>query len=425
LVSELKTAAREKHSGKMIAFLTFSNVINNFLLIASGLLVARWLLPEDLGMFNSFSILSSYIILTQLGIPSGLSRQYPYYLGKNEPNTAMNMASVSNYWSLILGVSVLFLSFSVAIYFLVIKNYEFAAGVFTIGITAFEGFYVTKYLKILYRSNNDFNKLSIITIIASMASFLSIIFVWLYGFYGLCMRTVLVFAINFFFTWKWKPVNVEPSWQKSVFQELIRVGMPIYMVANVYSLWPIVQRTLVLSFGGTKSLGLFGLALMIENTVNVLSASISGVSFPKMSMAWGKNHNFQELIRILIKPVLVGFGVSSGLLLMGWFILPYFIKYLLPNYVEGLAAAQWSLVVGCIAIFAVFSNVYMIIQRNTDRLISYLIGFSVWSVVLFSLYFLKGFHLHFFPQAMVIAYVAIYCVDIYFFSRYNKIYKAG
>jgi len=423
-ISSFTIAMKNKTgSGRMMVFLTVSGLISNVLTIVSGLLVARWLLPEDLGLFNSFSIITSYIILAQLGIPSGLSRQYPYYLGKDDKAGASQLAATANYWSLALSLVIFLLSLVGTFYYLAIRNWEYAVGVFVIGISTFDGCYTTKYLKVLYRTNNDFNKISIINIIVAVVSFVTIFFVSSFGFYGLCIRAVIIIGTSFFFTWIWRPLAAKPAWTKSLFNELFKVGMPMYFVANIYSLWPIVQRTVVVSLGGNRALGLYGLGLMVGNSMSILTSSISGVAFPKMSMAWGRSHNFKQLIQVMYKPVLGGFVFNSLLVVGGWVILPYFVKFFLPNYVEGIKAAQWSLLVGLIAIFSVYANVYMVIQRNTDRLKSYVTGFVIWAIVLFAFCHFRGFDLVIFPQAMLFGYVGIYTVDFFFYTRYKKMYS--
>lgn len=405
-----------------MALMSASGLLNNVLSIVSGLFVAKWLLPENLGLFNSFNIITSYVILIQLGIPSGLSREYPFYLGKNDPEKAKLLASISNYWSIFLSVAVFILSIIGSVYFIFLRNYEFAAGVFVIGVSSFQGFYVSKYLKILFRSTNDFNKLSYINLITGIASFITILFVYYWGFYGLCLRTVIVCLIDFLITWYYKPLNVKPFWNKEIFRELFKVGMPIYMVANIYSLWPIIQRSFVLGWGGTKALGLYGLALMVENAMMVITSSVSNITFPKMAMEWGKSKDLGKLISIMLKPTLGTFALNLFAVLIGWFVLPIFVNGLIPNYSEGIYVAQLSLIVGLFAVFSVYSNLYMIIQRNTDRMFTYLVGFLVWVIALFILQNTQGFQLHNFPIALCLAYIGIYGADFFFYLRYKKIF---
>ncbi len=406
----------------MVALMSISGLVNNVLSIVSGLMVARWLLPEDLGLFNSFNIITSYVILIQLGIPSGLSREYPFYLGKENKEKAVQLASVANYWSIFLSILIFLLSILVALVYIYLDNYEFAAGVFIIGVTSFQGFYISKYLKILFRSTSDFNKLSYINIVMGLASFLTIFLVYFWGFYGLCLRTIIVCLVDFIITWIYRPINAKPFWNKDIFKELFKVGMPIYMVANIYSLWPIVQRSFVLGWGGTKALGLYGLALMVENAMMVVTSSVSNIVFPKMAAEWGKSKNLGHLIQIMLKPTLGTLALNFVAVIAGWFILPIFVQLLIPNYSEGIYVAQLSLIVGLVAVFSVYSNLYMIIQKNTDRMITYISGFVLWILVLFLLHNIYGFKLAHFPVAMCVAYLGIYSADILFYLKYKKNY---
>lgn len=407
----------------MVAFMSAASLLNNALTIVSGLLVAKWLLPQELGLFNSFSVLTSYIILVQLGIPSGLSRQLPFYFGKNEQQKALTCAASANQWGLLTGISCMIVSLPVAIFFFSAGNYTVAAGVIVVGITSFQGLYVTKYLKILYRSNNDFNRLTTIDIINAVVAFLSIFFVWKYKFYGLCIRAVIAVVIDLSFTYYWRPVKVRRQWNKAEFNELMKIGFPIYWVANIYSLWPMVQRTVIVSMGGTKALGLFSLAAIVETAMKTLTNAISSVSFPRMAFAWGQKEDFMHLLTIPFKPVLVSAAANTVVAVAGWFLLPFLIKSLLPNYVEATAAAQWMLWVGWMASFSVFSNVYMIIQKNMDRLWSYVAGVAAWLICSFVLNKVMGFNLIIFPLATMVGFVFIYAVDVINFRRYYLYYS--
>lgn len=403
----------------MVVLVSISSFIGSALTIISGLLVARWLLPEDLGLFNTFNIIVSYIILIQLGIPSGLSRNYSYFMGKLQQGNAFGAAAVSNYWSLALSVILFICSIIVAAYYLFNQQYEWAAGILVVGFSSFQALYISKYLKVLYRANTDFNKLAIINLVVAVFTFGSIIFVKLVGFYGLCIRSVITILVDLALTWKFLPVRIPPKWSNESFKELLKVGMPIYWVANIYSLWPIFQRTIVLYLGGVKYLGLYALALMVENAMKILTNTISSVSFPRMASAWGKENNFKNIIIIPFKTALAGFGINLILLFVGWWALPSFVQKVIPNFIGGIDAARWSLIVGLISIFSVFSNIYMIVQKNMHRMITYIVGFIIWLVTLFILKHYNGFSLVIFPQSMCLAYFGIYTMDIYFFKKYN------
>lgn len=405
----------------MILFLSSSKIFGNALKIISGILVARWLLPEELGFFNSFTIVVGYIILVQAGIPSGLSRELPFYIGTGNKEKAENFAAVSQFWMLWVSFTVLIISFIVSIVLLLQQKYQYAAGTFVIGILSWQGLYVTKYLKVLYRTNRDFNYLSKIGIIESISSFVTIIFVWFYGFYGLCLRAVLTVLIDFYFTWRWKPLSVKPKFNKSLFKELIKVGTPMYIVANVYSLWPVIQKTVIVSLGGTKALGLFAIAIITENSMKTISASLSSVTYPAMSTGWGQGYTINELLKkFVLKPFILFSGIFLLSIPIWWYLLPLVIEKFLPNYTAGIEAAQWMLLAGFMGFLNVFSNMYNVMKKQKERFISYLSAIISWLLAVSLLYTFNGFSLVIFPQAMVCGMAIMTGVNFYFLIKYKN-----
>lgn len=404
----------------MVLFLSFSNLIANALNIVSGLFVARWLLPSELGTFSSFTIFTGYIILVQLGIPSAMSRELPYYIGTNNKEKAYQLTSVSQYWQKLLSFSVLGLGIATSIVFLILENYIYAAGIFVVALMSWQGLYVTKYLKILYRTNKDFNKLSWIKLINGVSAFVTIVLVWKFGFYGLCLRAVVNILIDFIITYYWRPIKVKAYWDKLSFINLIRLGLPMYGVASVYGLWPLVQRTLILSMGGSTALGLFAIATMVEGGMKTVTSSLGSVMYPTMTTQWGKGLRLNQIMNKLKKPFGLSFILLAVSIPVGWWLLPYFIETLLPNYVGGIEAAQWMLIVGLLSLSNVFSNVYNIVKDQKNRLINYVSGFLIWLICVYILKFSKGFELEIFPQAMIPALIIMALINfIYIKKKWN------
>jgi len=405
----------------MVTFMSAAGIISNIITILTGLLVAKWMLPEQLGYFTGFSIITSYIILAQLGIPSGLSRELPRYKGLNNEEKARQVAGTSNFYELTLAIIIIIACIILAIIHISIRKYQLAAGFFVVGFTSFQGLYVTKYLKVLYRSNNDFNKLTTIGLITTAVSAISVLFVWKFAFYGLCLRAFVVFLADYYFTWKWRPISVSPFWSKTVFRELIKVGFPIYWVANVIDLWPVVQRTFVITYMGTKAMGLYSLALMVETGMKTLTNSLSIVTFPKISFMLGQGANIREILKQPMKMVMAILILNVMIAIFASLFLPHFIKFLLPNYIEGLSAAQWMLWVGAFTVLGVFQNIYMAINKNKDRLYSFLAGILAWVVTLILLITFKGPRLDILPQSLLVAYFVIYIVDFLHYRTYARL----
>lgn len=407
-------------TGKTVSLVASASLVNSLIAIVSGLLVASWLLPERLGLFNAFSIFTSYIILAQIGIPSGLSRQLAFYFGQKKESLAESIASTARYFTAILSGGSLIICGLVSIYFFSIQNIEFAAGAIVIGITTAQSLYVSKYLKVLYRANNHFTKLAHITFINAGINLISIFLVYKFLFYGLCLRAILIALVDWYFSEKWKPLDVPMEWKKSNFKELLKTGLPMFSVSSIYGLWPTFQRTIVLSILGTKGLGLFALAIVVQNMLNTVNSTISTVSFPKMSHALGEGKNVREILKIPFKLSFFALGIYTLVLIVGWPLLPVIVKYALPNYVMGIEAAQWMLLVAFVSSFAVFSNIYMVIKTNHHRLISYSVGILVWLGYLFTEDINEMCDLVVFSKALLAGMIAIALVDGLFLTYYIR-----
>jgi O-antigen/teichoic acid export membrane protein len=410
-----KLSKKLSSGNKTIAFVTISNLIGNIAAIISGLIIARWMLPEELGLFNALSIFSSYIILTQLGIPSGLSRELPFNYGQKKVAYAHELAATAKYSMIALSFLILLICFTVSVYFFVVNEYKYALGSIVIGVISAQTFYSTKYLKVLYRADNHFNNLAKIKLISTFVNLISLFIVYQYLFYGLCFRAIILALVDWYFTEKWKPLETKAKFNWEDFKVLSRVGMPIYFVANIYGLWPTFQRTLVLSMLGTKGLGIYALANIVQNMLMTFNNTISSISFPKMSLAYGQGKSITEVLKMPFKLILISLLIYTLILFTGWPLLPKVVEIVLPNYMAGVEAAQWMLLVALVSSFAVFSNIYMVIKKNQHRLISYSIGIGVWLLYILSHSVSSISDLVIFSKALLFGYIAITLCDFFFY----------
>ncbi|WP_323027645.1 lipopolysaccharide biosynthesis protein [Gelidibacter japonicus] len=418
--NKVKELFKKKDSTNfMILFMSSSSFISNGLTIVSGLLVARWLLPEELGLFSSYTIFSSYIILAQIGVPIALGRELPLHIGRGNIKLAEKYAQVSQFYAILLSIVVLAITIVLSIIFLIQGNTEAAAGSFIIGILSCEGFYVNQYLRMLYRGTQDFNKLSIINLFAAFIAFTSIYFVYLWGFYGLCLRALVTFTASMGLTWYWRPTRVRPTFEKESFIHLLKLGFPMYLVSNVYSLWPTLQKTMILAFGGAISLGLYTLAAVVQSGLSTVSGSIGSVTYATMARQWGAGDNVAQLFKMALKPVVLAAGLFVVIVPIAWIIMPYFVEFLIPNYIDGVQAGRWMLITGFIGLFNVWTNIYNVVNHQKQKLYSFLFGVFGWFLTLLALYIYNGFSLEIFPQSMAVGFFLILIYNLVYVNK-NK-----
>jgi len=411
----------DKHStSSMIIYLGSAQMISNVIRIISGILVARFVLPEMLGTFNGIGIIMGYLPILQLGVMNGLNRELPYCFGKGEIEKAKGYASVAQFWEVALSSVAFTVLTLIAIYYLFNSQYLYAAGFFSFGLSSIYHYYGQNYLQILFRTNHDFNKLSNIALIIAFVSLITVGLVWKWQFYGLCIRSIVLIAVEMYFLWKWKPLFVIPKWNTIRMKEIVKVGMPIFIVGIVYALWTTLQNTMVLKMGGAEQFGLFALAVMIENSMAIVEHSVSQVIYPKMAYEFGSGKGINELMKISFKPILFVFIFLIPSVLLAWYILPFAIKILLPNYMNGIEAARWTMLLILVAIWGVNNNIFNVIKKQKDFLISIIAGMVVFMVALLGLYNLKGFSLVIFPQAMLIGKMAQLIIAYLFIQNYKR-----
>jgi len=420
LVARILTLRKfdKRSTSSMILYLGSAQMFSNAVRIISGLLVAKFVLPHVLGTFNGFALIISYLPLLQFGIMNGLNRDLPYFLGKGEVAKAKEYASVSQFWELSLSILVFIILTLLAVYYLFESNYLFAAGFFTYALASVHHYYGLNYLQVLFRTNQDFNKLSSITVIISIISLLSVLLVWKWNFYGLCLRSVITVLVELILLWKWKPLSVKPIFNFQILKEVNKVGLPIFIVGIIFLMWGTFQNTLVLKLGGAEQYGFFALALMIESSLGVVALSVSQVIYPKMAFEYGAGKKVKDLLKLSIKPILAIFVLLIPSIIIAWIFLPYFVNWLLPNYIGGVEAARWTLLLLLVSIWAVNNNIFNVLQKQRDLLTSIIIGMIIFAVALYILQYLRGFSLVNFPQAMLIGKLSQLIISYLFIGKY-------
>src|SRR5690606_7190890 len=117
-------------------------------------------------------------------------------------------------------------------------------------------------------------------------------------------------------------------------------------------------------------------------------------------------------------PFLISIVVYTIILIIGWPMLPHIVQWLLPNYTQGVPAAQWMFVVALLSSFGVFSNIFMVVQKNQHRLVGYVLGMLAWFVYL-NFNSIQGIEdLVIFSQAVLVGVIFITLSDFTYYLLY-------
>jgi O-antigen/teichoic acid export membrane protein len=384
----------------LVSALVGGNLISTVIRMFSGFLTARCVEPSVMGLFNGIGLVQGYVPFLQLGVLNGLNRELPYYVGKGDHERVRQLAAAAQAWALMLGVGVAATLTGVSAWQAAHGHWMLAAGWLANAATCFFLFYCTYYLEITFRTRSDFARLALINVVMSVTSLALVAVIWWLSFYGLCVRAALVGAVQFALLWAWRPVKVSPALRREPLLHLLKIGAPIFAVGQVYAYWGTLEATLMLYYCGTRGLGLYSVAAMASTTVLMLPLALSQVLYPQMAEQYGRTADLRVIVKSALRPMLAALLVMSVLTAIGWFLVPPVVGILLPKYVDGVPAVQWSILMAPVMCLQPINNVFNVVKRQDLFALAIAVGMATYYASL--RWLLRGGpELVIFPQAML------------------------
>lgn len=390
---------------RVSAIFASGNLLATAFRLVGGVLTSRLVDPSVLGLFNGIGLVRGYAPFLQGGVANGLNRELPFLVGKGEKERARELAAVAQSWLLLvafLGVAALI---GMAAWELAQGHWQLALGWASFTVPVFGVLYGQFYLRILYVTHGRFPRLSYITVLVSAVGVVTVAFVWWLGFAGLCLRGVIVAALMLGLLWRWRPLSVRPRWRWPDLRLLVKTGVPIFAVGQLAAWWPVLDSTLVLKYAGTRGLGLYALATMAGPVVALLPQAMGQVVYPKMAEEYGRTGCVRPLVRMAVAPTVVTIIATLAAVVVGWFLIPPVTRLLLPKYIEGIPAAQWSLVATAVMALTPVNNVFNVVKKQGQYGVVIAVGMLAYYSALRWI-IQGGVSLVAFPQALFIGRLA-------------------
>jgi len=388
--------------GKVLIKFTSSQVIYNGLKMIAGFLVVRLIAPEIYGAFSGVGIFLGYVMLGHFGILSGLRRELPFQYGNKNEKLVDGLASLGFFVSLVVGSLSSLVFFTFLIYQLISGTFIDVAIYSSFTIVSFFHLLNKGYLPSLFRTTNEFDKLSKINIVLALVNILSVALVWQYALLGLCFRAVLLSIVEFGLLYFNRPISVGPKWNYQHAKLLITTGIPIFAVGQVRPLWTTVMNSLIFTLGGPLQFGYYALVNIINGALGIIPNSIGQVIYPKMSIHYGQGKDVLTILKGTLKPMIFQFIVILFVAITTCLILPVLIPLLLPKYVNGIEAAQWITFLPVVASLGLVNNIYNVIKRQKWYFISLIIGAFIGAGYSLTMVQMIGFDIIYFAQGMIL-----------------------
>lgn len=310
----------------------------------TGLIVARLVDPDDMGIFVSTSIILTFIPLFLIGINNGLNRDLPYVLGQEKFDDAKEMRNTSISFALIISIIIFFIILIISIYFLILGNYKLAYAF--LSTTILSAVYpLTTMQEVTYRTNNEFLQLSRIKFYNVLTAVITILLVYYYNYYGMLIRSALITLVYVGFLYYLSSHKFKFGINWSVFRRLFKTGFPIAIVAYMYVIFIGLDKIFILKYFGSEAVGNFVPAIQVATALTVLPTSIYQIIYPRMANRYGQTNSINSLKNLAFKPqILLALGLIPLFVIIVLCVGP-FVEFVLPKYTAGIPAAKWMVLV--------------------------------------------------------------------------------
>ena len=311
--------------------------------MVSNLAVIRWLLPEETGIWQTLVLAQSYFAFAQLGFFNGLNREYPFWVGRGDPQKARKMAATAQLQGLVCSALGALTFFGAILFFTDSPNWPEA--LVAMGVVTGSGFY-REYLAATYRTSKAFTALARVFWIQAALLVLTVPLVYWLRFDGLCIRLALV-AIVVVVLMHWnRPVRVGPQWDIKAAKALLSAGAPLLALSYLVVLANGFDRVILLAHAGVAVVGLFAPAIAVKNAMQALPMAVNQYLSPKLSQRLGATNDPKALWSTSWRATLAICAIMVPIVAIGWFLLPPAIRTLFPRYEAAILPAQLLLVSG-------------------------------------------------------------------------------
>lgn len=319
-----------------------ANLLNHLVAAASGILIARWVIPADYGIWVALNLLPAYLVWTHAGSIDGLRRDLPVELGRGDASEARTLVGTATVAGISAGVAAA--AGVLVIGLLFAPDHDLWA--MGLGFMAFSAFatVVRLVLETIGRSYGRFRQIAFGLTLQAVASLAALLMVRAYGLKGLFFRTgivvgivLLVYALAFGRHLAW-------AFKWSAFRRLVVTGLPIFLAAYAALVIGIADRSLGSLFLSREELGIFGLAVFIYSAFAMVGNAIADMLLPEMAFEFGRAEDVRVMWDYVARHVRAVFLLMPVPLVAAWFSIPYFLERFIPAFTDAAGPARILLV---------------------------------------------------------------------------------
>ncbi len=309
-----------------ITFVTLSQYLTQFILILRGFIFAKFLGPEQFGVYSAIFLFYTYGMYAQLGILDGLWRLVPYFLAQGEETRGRNYLS-TGFWSLnFFGLIFVFFVFALKGSFIILLS-----------ATAVLLFFNFSFILLKFQIQHMFKFLGIYqTLLSILDLIFSSILMFKLGVGGIYIGMNLALILTILLAGKSLNLKFQKHFNLFELKEILKIGFINLLIGFGLRLLMTMDKFSVANFFDRASMGFYSVAYSIGMLPFFIPMALNQVLGQRMIEEYGRTKEIQNLKILLDESLLfLSFILPFVSILAIAFAEPFIIS-LLPKYIYSL-----------------------------------------------------------------------------------------
>ena len=300
----------------------------------------KFLGPYQMGIWSLLKVIQTYLSYLQLGIESAAVYRIPFYRGKGDLCSAIEIKNTT--FTFMFFASVLS-AIGLAVAAFLLRNYYSTEVI--IGLMALAVYIILQrmysFYVVILRAYKNFSVLTKSLLFDAVANLLLVfLLVSKFKIYGLYVTISMLAIFNTLFVYRLSGYKMEFSFALKRLKGLMGYGIPILIIGFLSEILATVDSIMIGSMLGVVFLGYYSVAVMAKNCIHGLSNNLGIVTIPHMQEVYGKSGKIDDIKKFVTYATESISYVLAPLLGLVYFIAPILIEKFLPKYVLGIPALQ-------------------------------------------------------------------------------------
>jgi O-antigen/teichoic acid export membrane protein len=342
-----------KHSSK----LSGANLLNAILGLFVGIVVARVLGPELLGVVGFLTLWSFYAGLLRPGVFSAAYREMPYLISQGDKDRLLRIQNLG------ITVEALYLMVAVVVIMavgLVQDNQMLRIGFILVSLS-FGMALLRDFVAGVQWAHQRFGLIARVNFVSALsrAAFVLSV-VWVLGVYGVLMAPMVVALAGLVMYRIWAPsLGFSPRWDRAEAWRLLKIGIPLSLGTIFYWVFRTVDRTAVALWLPLTDMGYFTFVFRFVNLALLVVSDFGNVMQPELYAQLGRAGGAHKLSRGITRITMLLLVVACAGVSLAQAGFGAFVHWFTPKFLPSIAVFEVFIFLLALFSMAIIPNLLM------------------------------------------------------------------